>query len=309
MHEGRNPQQIEGLWFSNDSLVVLSAGDKIFRVPKSILAARSSVFQAMFEFPQPTTDADEMSKTIEGSPVIHLHDDPGEVEAFLRAIFDSSYFMPPPNEVDFLAVLGILRLSHKYDVAYLYKRAISYLETLYPIELHEVGGDTTILYPDWDAELRALEVIHEVGATWLLPFAYHSIVEYSGIKYRTWGHCPTARKELILRICMLQREATERLFDSLTLTSTCAFRDACNLSKFAFLKTRGNPNERHDQSPLREDTFSNRPALDRALCLSCSAEAGREYDAVRSQIWLELPANCDLEGWDVLLKQRAVALV
>ncbi|KAJ6496327.1 hypothetical protein C8R45DRAFT_926837 [Mycena sanguinolenta] len=241
MHEGMNLQQAEGLWFSNDSLVVLTAGDKIFRVPKSILAARASVFQAMFEFPQPTTYTDEMSDMIDCSPFIRLHDDPGEVEAFLHAIFDSSYFMPPPNAVDFSAVLGILRLSHKYD-------------------------DTTILDPEWDTELRALEVIREVGATWLLPFAYHSIVEYAGTKHRSWRQCPAARKELILQICMLQREATERLFNALTLPSTRSSRDACNLSKFAFLKTRGHPSKRHDQSPLQEGTFRDRTTLYRTLC-------------------------------------------
>ncbi|KAJ6496242.1 hypothetical protein C8R45DRAFT_866176 [Mycena sanguinolenta] len=299
-----NLQQAEGLWFSNDSLVVLSAGDKIFRVPKSILAARSSVFQAMFEFPQPAAGADEVSNMIDGSPVVRLHDDPGEVDAFLRAIFDSSYFMPPPNEVEFFELSGILRLSHKYDVSYLYKRAISHLETLYPIDLVAVGEDTTILDFEWDTELRALEVIHEVGAIWLLPFAYHSIVEID----RSWRPCPATRKELILQICMLQREATERLFNALTLSSTCSSRDACNLSKFAFLKTRGHPNQRHDQSPLREDTFPDRTALHRTLCSKCLGEAGREYHAVRAKIWQELPANCGLDGWDVLLEQRRAAL-
>jgi hypothetical protein len=87
---------VDGLWFSNDTLVVLRAGDSLFRIPRSILAARSPVFRAMFEFPQPPpcgdgmadSDGDEM---MDGSPVVRLHDSPTQVEPFLRAIFDSRY--------------------------------------------------------------------------------------------------------------------------------------------------------------------------------------------------------------------------
>ncbi|KAJ7120698.1 hypothetical protein C8R43DRAFT_1241548 [Mycena crocata] len=118
--------QAAGLWFSNDALIVLRAEDRVFRVQKAILAARSPVFQAMFEFPQPIADGDEIT---EGSPVVRLHDSADQVEPFLRAIFDSSYFMPPPAKIEFFAVLGILRLAHKYDVNYLFKRAVHHLET------------------------------------------------------------------------------------------------------------------------------------------------------------------------------------
>ncbi|KAJ6496235.1 hypothetical protein C8R45DRAFT_985361 [Mycena sanguinolenta] len=311
--EGRNLQQTEGLWFSNDALVVLSAGDQIFRVPRSILAARSSVFQAMFEFPQPTADANEMSDTIDGSPVIRLHDDPVEVEAFLRAIFDSSYFMPPPNEVEFSELLGILQLAHKYDVGYLYKRAISHLETLYPFELTSVGSveDSTISNADWDIELRSLDVFHQVGATWLLPFAYHSVVEYR-LTDRDWGECPAARKEMIFHMCTFQRSATDRLYNALTPASQCPSKNTCNLAKFSFLKRRRWPDDislAYIQAPLRDaSAFRDKPFLFRDLCPSCADVSGLHYDTVRAQIWSELPANCGLESWDVLLEQRKAAL-
>ncbi|KAF7364292.1 BTB domain-containing protein [Mycena sanguinolenta] len=260
----------------------------------------------MFEFPQSTPDADGMpdTETIEGSLVVCLHDDPGEVEAFLRAIFDSSYFMPPPNEVDLSEVLGILRLAHKYDVGYLYKRAISHLETFFPIELAAVGQESTILNLHWDTELRSLAVLYEVGATWLLPGAYYSVVQNS-LEDKPWDQCPTTRKELILQLCIRQRQATERLYHALTPVSNC---DPCNMSKFGFLKSRPHPNERLDQSPLHEGTFLKKAILIQNLCLDCRAEAQTEYDAVRAQIWSELPTNCGLEGWDVLLKQREAVL-
>jgi hypothetical protein len=92
-------KKVDGLWFSDDALVVLRAGESIFGLPKSILAARSPVFQAMLEFPQPTAsvrdsmmDADEM---IDGSPVVCMPDSATDFEPFLRAIFDSGYAAMP----------------------------------------------------------------------------------------------------------------------------------------------------------------------------------------------------------------------
>ncbi|KAJ7863947.1 hypothetical protein B0H14DRAFT_2505137 [Mycena olivaceomarginata] len=314
------PRQADGLWFSHDSLVVLRAEDLTFRVPMSILAARSPVFQAMFEFPRPTSNADEMvdgDEVIEGSRVIRLHDSATEVEAFLRATLDTSYFMPPPSEVNFHDLLGILRLSHKYDVGYLYQRAISHLETIYPLELRNVGKiRPTIIDYDVvgvDMELKSIAVLHEVGATWLLPFAYHNIAEYSlvmldrelEIPSTLWDEYPAHRKETILRLYKLQTEATERLYHALTPLSNCSYRDSCNLAKFKFLKRREGS---CDHRPLRQWTFNNRDDLEAALCTACLAQGQAQYNTVRTKIWSELPANCGLENWDVLSQQRNAAL-
>ncbi|KAJ7652646.1 hypothetical protein B0H17DRAFT_957806, partial [Mycena rosella] len=119
--------RVEDLWFSNDTLV-LKTQQKIFRVSKSVLAARSTVFSDMAAFPQPVDGDTEL---IDGSPVVTLHDSADDMEAFLRAIFDSSYFMPPPTSVGLDVILGILRLSHKYDVQYLHRRALEHLSVQY----------------------------------------------------------------------------------------------------------------------------------------------------------------------------------
>ncbi|KAJ7112488.1 hypothetical protein C8R44DRAFT_711013 [Mycena epipterygia] len=178
MSVGNAPRQVDGLWFSNDTLV-LRAEDSIFCVSQSILAARSPVFQSMFEFPQPISDGDEI---MDGSPVVHLHDSAAEVEPFLRAIFDSSYFMPPPAAMNFHAILGILRLSHKYDVDYLYKRALLHLETVYPVDVakYPLIDSNTLNYQAGviALDLIAIPILQQVGATWLLPYAFYSLATY-----------------------------------------------------------------------------------------------------------------------------------
>ncbi|KAJ7138282.1 hypothetical protein C8R44DRAFT_552213, partial [Mycena epipterygia] len=128
--------RIQGLWFSNDTLIIRSE-NSIFRVSKSILAARSSVFRTMFELPQPPSVTGDA--TIVGSPVVILHHRAAETS---RCILHSltmpwrqSYFILPLAEDDFDIVLGILHLSHKYDIDYPYRRALIHLETLYPVDL------------------------------------------------------------------------------------------------------------------------------------------------------------------------------
>ncbi|KAJ7464391.1 hypothetical protein FB451DRAFT_1042210 [Mycena latifolia] len=129
MAENDSRQKAEALWFSPE-VVVLQAGDRIFRVFAAILKAQSSVFADMFAFPQPPSESAE-TETMDGFPVVRLYDDPKDVEVFLRAIFDSSFFTPP-EDTPLEAIVGILRLSHKYDVPYLRRRALKHLETIYP---------------------------------------------------------------------------------------------------------------------------------------------------------------------------------
>ncbi|KAJ6592181.1 hypothetical protein DFH09DRAFT_1415107 [Mycena vulgaris] len=118
----------EALWFSA-KVVVLKADTRIFRVFAAILKAQSSVFADMFTFPQPSSADTEI---MEGFPVLKLHDNPDEIAVFLKAIFDSSFSMPPPAEPRFNDIMGILRLAHKYDVPYLRPRALEHLGTFNP---------------------------------------------------------------------------------------------------------------------------------------------------------------------------------
>jgi hypothetical protein len=77
--------RVGDLWFSKD-MIVIRAENKIFHVFGGILAAKSIVFRDMLAFPQPSNGGIEQ---IDGSLVVRLHDSADDVEAFLRAIYDS----------------------------------------------------------------------------------------------------------------------------------------------------------------------------------------------------------------------------
>ncbi|KAJ7691394.1 hypothetical protein B0H16DRAFT_1752325 [Mycena metata] len=166
-------QKSEALWFSPD-VVILRADTHVFRVFAAILKAQSSVFADMFTCPQPPSAEME---SIDGFPVVELHDKPEDVKVFLKAIFDSSFFMPPPAVIEFDHVLGILCLAHKYDVPYLRHRALEHLGSMFPTHLTEYDDGTLkkLLSSNTIDRYAIIETATEVSALWLLPVAYYDL--------------------------------------------------------------------------------------------------------------------------------------
>ncbi|KAJ7661176.1 hypothetical protein B0H17DRAFT_953746, partial [Mycena rosella] len=173
--------RVEELWFEDDNLII-RAEDSLFRVSRGVLAARSPVFRAMlFGMPQPNPGN---AVTMYGCPMIQLPHRAADVEYFLKAIFDSEFFLPPPEKSLFCVVLGVLRLAHEYDVKFLLKRALLHLETFYPSILEGDGvydsdDESPAGAESSSAEesepvingcaLAALQAASEVGALWNLP--------------------------------------------------------------------------------------------------------------------------------------------
>ncbi|KAJ7895572.1 hypothetical protein B0H14DRAFT_2680869 [Mycena olivaceomarginata] len=160
----------DDLWFFDGSLVI-KAGQKVFRVYKAQLAARSTVFAAMNASETLQNQGDEF---IDGADDVYV---------FLRAIFDSSYFMPFPEPAFLEDILAILRLSHKYDVGYLHRRALQHLST----EFYSASVEEYLEYEKKTSHLKyrsndvdkvsydfaVINAAREVGALWFLPMAYY----------------------------------------------------------------------------------------------------------------------------------------
>ncbi|KAJ7844698.1 hypothetical protein B0H13DRAFT_1647791 [Mycena leptocephala] len=205
--------RIDDLWFSNDT----RHPGKRYYIPRlqSVLCARSSVFRDMVAFPQP----DVAAESLESSPVVRLHDCAADVEVFLRAIFDSRYgtisilLYASTGAVDIHVVLDILRLAHKYDIQYLYRRALRHLGTGYPTSLADLAkdldalnGSVTGLYINKAVPLgfTVIQAVAQVGALWLLRSAYyflcshpvHTIIEEA---VEQWNCLSPAQRQPSLR--------------------------------------------------------------------------------------------------------------
>ncbi|KAJ7446325.1 hypothetical protein FB451DRAFT_1537771, partial [Mycena latifolia] len=300
-------QRLYALWFSNDT-VVLRAEDRGFRVTKAILAARSSVFQAMFEFPQPTSDVDD---TMDGSPVVLLHDSAVDVEAFLHAIFDSSYFMPPPAAIDFHAVLGILRLSHKYNVDYLHKRALHHLETVYPTQVTDYQAILTnnLHYKSGliALDLKAIPILQEVGAIWLLPCAFYSVGTYPAETLLSagdaWSNLSPETKQTCLLLHPYMVRWTYQLLQILEPSAAnCISQDPCDSVRRDTLMACvwDHAADQIDQDPMSEWDAREWDSLQTQLCPDCFTRAREEHDFILTGIWERLPGICGLDEWVVL---------
>ncbi|KAF9042439.1 hypothetical protein BJ165DRAFT_1312882, partial [Panaeolus papilionaceus] len=158
--------RIPDLFFADGNLI-LKAGHTIFKIYRHFLCARSSVFRDMFEFPPPQ----EGNLMWEGCVVVELWDDARDVEVFLRALMDSSFFEPPPCKTTIQILRGILRLSTKYDVPYLRRRSILHLESTFPTSLPAWKNrtETRTLDAIDNTPFAALQLAREMSVDWVIP--------------------------------------------------------------------------------------------------------------------------------------------
>ncbi|KAJ7201777.1 hypothetical protein B0H12DRAFT_1244157 [Mycena haematopus] len=312
--------RVDGLWFSDGSLVV-RAENALFRVSGSVLAARSSVFQDMLSFPQPGSSAAEV-EDLDGTPIVELHDLAVEVEPFLRAIFDSSFFMPPPSSPQLSDILAIVRLSHKYDISYLHLRALDHLSTTYPTELHIFlehlndfpSGFESLKKPSAEAHLRVLSVIHEVNALWLLPAAYARASRCLPPKFfaaPSWRTLPDAIKD---NLHLAHAHAARHIVGVVHAvagesTPECSAPQTCPLEILTVVAALL---EQVRQLDMEFNFFDVKdiflPGVWADLGVPmCSACMGQRRDLVAGsmqRVWDGLPANLGLQPWDELRAMR-----
>ncbi|KAJ7509588.1 hypothetical protein B0H11DRAFT_2270009 [Mycena galericulata] len=276
MAENDSLQRAKNLWFSPD-VVILRADTRVFRVYPAILKAQSSVFADMFTFPQPPSADTEM---MDGFPVVKLHDDPGEVEVFLKAIFDSSFFMPPPARNDFQDIVGILRLSHKYDVPY-----------------------------------STPPICQKVGALWLLPVAYHDMCKRdigSIISNKLWQTLGEKERHASVIGHSAQIQYFPEIVHFLTIHKEdgdeCDDPSECNRLRLIMadedFQWRGMTMWTLDA--WRDADWEWMEEL--GVCESCVAEAKILHGQARQGFWDQMPRMFGLPGWDELEEMRRVAL-
>ena len=85
--------------------------------------------------------------------------------------FLSSFFEPPPTPTPLSVVLAVARMSHKYDVPFLRRRALSHLSHRCPTTLQSslkrCEVDLSI-----GEELEVLKMALKIDAIWILPFQF-----------------------------------------------------------------------------------------------------------------------------------------
>ncbi|KAJ7232030.1 hypothetical protein B0H12DRAFT_203245 [Mycena haematopus] len=331
MNVVNTPTRVEELWFEDGGLVV-QAEQSLFRVSRAILAARSSVFKDMVAFTQPPD-----AETIDGCPVVRLLDSADDVTCFFRAIFDSSFFEPYPCKVCFEDALSITRLSHKYAVDYLLRRALVHLSHDFPTTLSEfdaiseseshgstdfrdIVGDHDLIPPPYVA---VVQLARQVNALWMLPIAFYQLASADKESIRQ-----------VLRCKMFNNHAAKLSADDVILFLTSSVLLAgLELEAASFLHSVDNHAEctggtkcniaRLSALTLVQNSIANSAAPDpftvcfRAYiwddllencCTQCYECLDKAHDEARQPIWDKLPGICGLPSWPELEKMKADAL-
>ncbi|KAK7013103.1 BTB domain-containing protein [Favolaschia claudopus] len=308
------PERVDYLWFP-DADLVLRAENSMFRVSSGILAARSSVFRDMTTLPQPMPLEDE---TVDGCIVVRLHDSAAEAKCFLRAIFDSSFFMPPPSTVLLTTVIGVMRLAHKYHIPYLFRRALSHLDVLYPTTLSEFQTSTSPfpgpfrkyhhIIPDAEP-VSLVRAVSEVGALWLLPAAYYSWINelppssdaFNNLQPDELRLCWAAQLQCIRAVGITYRFLRNLPGSSCNSTDCidliCHAQDA--VDHWSELQ---NGNSALDLDPLGPWIFSY--PSNRQLCSMCETVGRHLFIEAQKQVWEHLPGMFALPMWKQLIEMR-----
>ncbi|KAJ7071804.1 hypothetical protein B0H15DRAFT_870292 [Mycena belliarum] len=324
--ETREPHHVQELWFEDGNLVI-EAGTSRFRVYRGVLAARSPVFHDMLSFPQPPD-----AELVEGCPLVHLHDAEADVTVFLRAIYDSSFFMPYPVRTDFDSIAGCLRLSHKYGVDYLQRRALIHLSSGYYTNLADsdarVGNDVPTLNEiSWNDPgstaycISAIGLAREVSALWILPYAFYSLSAafkslgmsiFHGTVYKgTQVNLSLEDQESFLNGYHIQRTSTTKdilrfLFHPADIP-VCTDRTRCLEMRFKAFKASWDMLEDDPCIPLDIWTPDDWITL-AAVCPACLAVLKRVHQDARQRFWDSLPEIYGLPSWKELEAMKVAAI-
>ncbi|KAJ6458041.1 hypothetical protein C8R47DRAFT_1163669 [Mycena vitilis] len=256
----------------------------------------------MIGLPQPSGIEMEL---YEGNPVVNLSDSASDVDAFLTAILDSSYFMPAPEPIELYAVLGILRLAHKYDVPYLFLRALKRLSIQNGVQSAEeyVKRDPDYMGGKKDyfrSCIKVIQALTEVGALWLLPVAYYDMCSMSQafLLQNAEGHETTVLTCMAAQAAMRRGTAAVNRF--LTTPSNPRCTNHLNCDFFRRNALDGYFSEVRAGDDLEPLTNWNEDSILGNFCTHCGAVASALYGEALQEFWDDLPNIFGLPPWPEL---------
>ncbi|KAF8125526.1 hypothetical protein K438DRAFT_1012961 [Mycena galopus ATCC 62051] len=297
-HAQPEPKRVEDLWFS-DAALILRAEDTLFRVHSGILGARSSVFRDMLVFPQLPSGPDE--DTVDGIVVVRLHDSEAEVEVFLRAIFDSGFFKPPPFAVDFTTVIGVMRLAHKYDVPYLFRRALSHLDSIYPTDFSafialktEKTEHHITEYYSCESDRATLQAASEGCVD------FEDAVALDTLDPRHKEICLAAMSDFSRAAASTHRFLKDLPDSCCVQVSQCKELIAMAHYTLTWLSYEG-----YELDPLSNWALGD---MDETACSACIPFGRKEFEEEQNRFWNDLPHIFKLPEWTELIEMRWKAM-
>ncbi|KAJ7085119.1 hypothetical protein B0H15DRAFT_783297 [Mycena belliarum] len=306
----------EGLWFEDCGLII-QADSTLFRVSRDFLAARSPVFEGMLSLPAPR-NADKM----DGCPFVRLPDSAQDITVFLKALLYSESFEPYPAPTTFTVIASVLRMSHKYEVDALRKRALAHLSAVHPTKLGRWTRLQTPLFllPPQPVALEIALLARQTSALWLLPIALYRVCEYThesdiivGTNDGQLG--PVDQVACVKAIRWLETAGASKILDFLWVPATImgcfslpSLRCQTSRMKARIVAETWRESEPGTSALLPLTLWGEADWERLEVCDTCLQAMKGAHAKAKQEIWNKLPELFDLPPWTELERMKAEAL-
>ncbi|KAF8170315.1 hypothetical protein K438DRAFT_1614267 [Mycena galopus ATCC 62051] len=299
------PETRSDIWYKDGS-VVLQAGNTQFRVHWGVLSQHSSFFRDLEGLPQPSDQS-----TIEGCPIVELHDAVEDVKCVLTTLYDPTHLTQTALP---LAELGaLIRLGRKYDFKNLLDSAVVRITFENPTTLDEFQAlrangpykPTRIAHcPGFYLDLLIL--IRENNIVSALPVAYFHAIKYNSLLHDgnpRVDKTPASLPSVDLRTCVLGRERllTEQFQPGYTLgwLREWQYRDyddpeGCSATRKSWFHSY------MDGNNVGSFIQFSTPLVQQAFCTQCHRHIVESSTAGQQKTWEALPGIFDLSTWNEL---------
>ncbi|KAG5640705.1 hypothetical protein DXG03_007482 [Asterophora parasitica] len=242
-------------------------------------------------------------------PVVELSVSAIDLSFFLKALHDTSFFrQPTPSGVaaPFSIISAILRLSDKYDVPCLRRRAIEHLEVVYPTSLK--GWD---LSPRFESSTPfdhgvAVKLANDFNIPWIRPMAVYRLASQPfdvvlaslfrvGLCEDDMGMCIRGIRALrtLQFSCGIVTLSLPRKLMSQGALCTCQ----------DILKAKWNAIIGGDF----DDPLAVYSVKTEGFCMSCTTRITETF-ASRREVWDRIPTMIFNESWDTLEALRRASI-
>ncbi|KAF7305269.1 BTB domain-containing protein [Mycena chlorophos] len=304
------------LWFSDCGLVI-RADNTVFRVSRDFMAVQSPIFRDMLALPSP-----DNVEVYDGCPMVALPDREDDVTVFLKALVYHDFFSPNIADNSFAVVAGVLRLSHKYEVASLLRRAIVHISTLFPTTLAgwQIRDTNSAAWEPLATSKDVIVLARQLSMDWLLPFAFYEAYRVAD-EMGMLEDEEIARDDLyrwIIGCRILPDEVSKMLSFLWDPIAGCSF-DVNNPDSVRCARRRQAARRAAERGRTFSTTESLRGPLEiwrnndwsvvaEKVCPSCLTEMKARHATAQQEFWSRLPAIFRLPSWDELEKLKATAL-
>jgi hypothetical protein len=347
------------LWF-HDGNIILQAGFSLFKLHTSILGARSGVLDKFLNWGQVSESSAATfleGCVLDGYRVVRLSDDGQDARYFFLAIYDSGsvltsfpsldasfwsiiflvgyfifltaalfhrFFERPPAHTSYEVVLAILKLSTKYEVAYLRKRALAHLFLSYPLTLDQwdqrqkvstLGAELDIdAWPGSTSKtLKVIEAAKNLKAPWILPGAYYDLatvsleVLFNDPKWNDGTINIDTKNDILIGYHKQTNATRSQMLEFLYSNplERCIQKDVCGEERRRLYCT---TQEWSVTKPLEVMVDGDWEYFLGDLCGLCLEVSKVQFQRARKEFWEKLPEIFGLPKWEVLVRMYGEAV-